>query len=160
MLGLGELLDFPTEADRKELADLLTSLINEGTGKLCDKPRLYEAALGFYGKWLEEKKEAQERADKLAKEARRKAEEAREIKVSIKLKSLHPEMARAVGAEHVCHTTLQRLGIQSFLESRGWSKEKIDVALMQIIARAVYPYSEFKTAKYIRENSAVCKMFP
>ena len=159
VLGLGELLDFPTEADRKELADLLTSLINEGTGKLCDKPRLYEAALGFYGKWLEEKKEAQERADKLAKEARRKAEEAREIKVSIKLKSLHPEMARAVGAEHVCHTTLQRLGIQSFLESRGWSKEKIDVALMQIIARAVYPYSEFKTAKYIRENSAVCEMF-
>jgi hypothetical protein len=68
-------------------------------------------------------------------------------------------MARAVGAEHVCHTTLQRLGIQSFLKGLGWSKEKIDIALMQVIARAVYPYSEFKTAKYIRENSAVCEMF-
>ena len=71
VLGLGELPDFPTEADRKELADLLTSMINEGTGKLCDNPRLYEAALGFYGKWLDEKREAQERADKLAEEARR-----------------------------------------------------------------------------------------
>ena len=159
VLGLGELQEFPTEADRKELANLLTTMINEGTGKLCDNPRLYEAALGFYGKWLDEKREAQERADKLAEEARRKAEEAKEIKVSIKLKSLHPEMARAVGAEHVCHTTLQRLGIQSFLKGLGWSKEKIDIALMQVIARAVYPYSEFKTAKYIRENSAVCEMF-
>ena len=159
VLGLGELPDFPTEADRKELADLLTSMINEGVGKLCDKPYLYEAALGFYGKWLDEKKEARERADRLAEEARRKAEEAKEIKVSIKLRSLHPEMARAVGAEHVCHTTLQRLGIESFLKGLGWSKERIDIALMQIIARAVYPYSEFKTAKYIRENSAVCEMF-
>ena len=45
VLGLGELPDFPTEADRKELADLLTSMINEGTGKLCDNPRLN--ALGY-----------------------------------------------------------------------------------------------------------------
>lgn len=49
VLGLGELLEFPTEAEKKELADLLTSLINEGSGKLCDNPRLYDAALGFYG---------------------------------------------------------------------------------------------------------------
>ena len=159
VLGLGELLEFPTEAEKKELADLLTSLINEGTGKLCDNPCLYEAALGFYGKWLEEKREAQERADRLAEEARRKAEAAKAVRVSIRLKSLHPEMSRAVGAEHVCNTTLQRLGIASFLERQGWSQDKIDVALMQIIARAVYPYSEFKTAKYIRENSAVCEMF-
>ena len=110
VLGLGELLEFPTESEKRELANLLTSLINEGIGKLSDNPRLYDAALGFYGKWLEERKEAQERADRLAEEARRKAEEAKAVKVSIKLKSLHPEMSRAVGAEHVCNTTLQRLG--------------------------------------------------
>lgn len=78
VLGLGELLDFPTDSDRKELADLLTEMINDGTFHLCDKPKMYDAAVGFYGKWLEEKKEAQERADKLAEEARRKAEEAKE----------------------------------------------------------------------------------
>lgn len=159
VLGLGELLDFPTELERKELADLLTEMINEGTFRLCDKQKLYDAAVGFYGKWLEEKKEAQERADKLAEEARRKAEEAKEIKVSIKLKSLHPEMSRAIGAEHVCLDTVKRLGIREFLESRGWSREKVDTAIVQIIARAIYPYSEYKTVKYLRENSAVCEMF-
>ena len=159
VLGLGELLEFPTEAERNELACLLTSLINDGTGRLCDNPRLYDAALGFYGKWLDEKKEAQERADRLAEEARRKAEEAKAVKVNIKLGSLHPEMSRAVGAEHVCLSTLKRLGLRTFLEGQGWTKDKIDIALMQIIARAVYPYSEFKTAKYIRENSAVCELF-
>ena len=159
VLGLGELLEFPTEAERNELAGLLTSLINEGTGRVCDNPHLYDAALGIYGKWLEEKREAQKRADRLSEEARRKAEEVKAVKVSIKLKSLHPEMSRAVGAEHVCNTTLQRLGIASFLARQGWSQDKINIALMQIIARAVYPYSEFKTAKYIRENSTVCEMF-
>ena len=159
VLGLGELPNFPTERERKELADLLTEMINDGTFLLCDKPKLYDAAVGFYGKWLEEKKEAQERADKLAEEARRKAEEAKEIKVSIKLKSLHPEISRAIGAEHVCFDTMKRLGIREFLESRGWGREKVDTAIVQIIARAIYPYSEYKTVKYLRENSAVCEMF-
>ena len=40
---------------------------------------LTEAALGFYGKWLDEKKDAQARADKLAEEARRKTEEAKDV---------------------------------------------------------------------------------
>ena len=159
VLGLGELLDFPTELERKELADLLTEMINEGTFRLCDKPELYDAAIGFYGKWLEEKKEAQERRDRLAEEARRKAEEAKEVKVSIKLKSLHPEMSRAIGAEHVCFDTVKRLRIREFLEGCGWSREKVDTALVQIIARAIYPYSEYKTVSYLRENSAVCEMF-
>lgn len=159
VLGLGELPEFPKESDRRELAELLTSMINDGVCPLCDKPRLYDAAVSFYGKWLEEKKEAQARADRLAEEAHRKAEEAREVKVSIKLKSLRPEMSRAIGAEHVCLDTVKRLGIREFLESRGWSREKVDTALMQIISRAIYPYSEYKTVSHLRENSAVCEMF-
>lgn len=159
VLGLGELLDFPKESQKKELADLLTEMINEGSCRMCDKPNLYDAAVNFYGKWLEGKREAQERADKLAEEARRKAEEAKEVKVSIKLKSLHPEMSRAIGAEHVCLDTVRRLGMREFLESRGWNREKVDTALVQIIARAIYPYSEYKTVRYLRENSAICEMF-
>ena len=159
VLSLGELLDFPTESQKRELADQLTVMINEGGGKMCFDQKVYDAAVGFYGKWLDEKKEAQARADRLAEEARRRAREAREVKVSIKLKSLRPEMARAIGAEHVCKNTLKHLGLRAFLESEWWAKEKIDLAMVQIIARAVYPYSEYRTVRYIQENSAVCEMY-
>ena len=66
VLGLGELLEFPTEEERDELAELLTALIKEGEYRLCSSQRMYDAAQGFYGKWLDEKREAEE--------ARRRAE--------------------------------------------------------------------------------------
>jgi len=80
VLGLGELTDFPNESQKRELAEQLTSLINEGESRICFNQKVHDAALVFYGKWLDEKKEAQDRADKLAEEARRKAEEANEVK--------------------------------------------------------------------------------
>lgn len=159
VLGLGELLDFPEESQKRELADQLTVMINEGGGKMCFDRKVHDAAVGFYGKWLEEKKEAQARVDRLAEEARRRAQEAKEMKVSIRLKSLRPEMARAIGAEHVCKNTLKHLGLRAFLEGKGWARDKIDLAMVQIIARAVYPYSEYRTVRYIRENSAVCELY-
>ena len=61
VLGLGELLDFPEESQKRELAEQLTSMINDGESRMCFNQKVYDAALGFYGKWLEEKKEAQER---------------------------------------------------------------------------------------------------
>lgn len=159
VLGLGELSEFSDESDRAELASLLTEMINNGTCRLSEKQMVYDAAVKFYGKWMEEKKEAQARADKLAEDARIKAAEAKQIKVSIKLKTLHPEMARAVGAEHVCMNTIKHLGIRDFLMHQGWPEEKVNLALIQIIARAIYPYSEYKTVRYLRENSALCEMF-
>lgn len=116
VLGLGELLEFPTQAEREELAELLTALIRDGECRLCSSQRLYDAALGFYGKWLDEKREAEERRDRQAEEARRRAEEAKEAKVCVKLKSLQPEMSRSVGAEHACSQTLERLGLQREIE--------------------------------------------
>ena len=44
--------------------------------------RLCESYREADGKWLEEKREAQERTDRLAEGARRKAEEAKAVKVS------------------------------------------------------------------------------
>ena len=109
VLGLGELTDFPTEAERRELAEMLTELIRDGRCRMSYTPGLYDAALGFYGKWMDEKREAEQRRDELAEKARRMAEEAKEARVSLKLGTLRPEKARSVGAEHVCSQTLERL---------------------------------------------------
>lgn len=159
VLGLGELLEFPTEEERDELAELLTALIKEGECRLCSSQRMYDAALGFYGKWLDEKREAEERQDRQAEEARRRAEEAKEAKVCVKLKSLQPEMSRSVGAEHVCSQTLERLNLKGFLMRQGWPEDKARLAMLQIASRAIYTCSEYKTVKYLRENSALCEIY-
>lgn len=51
------------------------------------------------------------------------------------------------------------LDIRKYLTSRGWKRDHINFALMQIIARAIYPYSELKTVRYLRENTALAEMF-
>ena len=159
VLGLGELLEFPTEAQRRELAVMLTELIRDGVCRMSCTPGLYDAALGFYGKWLDERREAKGRQDRLAEEARRRAEESKEARVSLKLKTLQPEAARSVGAEHVCSQTLERLGLKGFLMRSGWPEAKARLAMLQIASRAIYTCSEYKTVRHLRENSALCEIY-
>lgn len=71
VLGLGELTDFPTDAERHEWAELLTELIRDGRCRMSYTPGLYDAALGFYGKWMDGKREAEKRGDELAEKTRR-----------------------------------------------------------------------------------------
>lgn len=58
-----------------------------------------------------------------------------------------------------CNSTMRMLDIRKYLTSRGWKRDHINFALMQIIARAIYPYSELKTVRYLRENTALAEMF-
>jgi len=53
---------------------------------------------------------------------------------------------------------LKQLKLDTFLKDKGWSDPQVNVALTQIISRAVYPASELKTSKWIKENSAVCEI--
>jgi hypothetical protein len=66
--------------------------------------------------------------------------------------------AREVGAEWMCFQAVEQLKIGKTLEALGWEDEKIQLALTQIISRAVYPYSEYRTSRWIKENSAVCEL--
>lgn len=72
--------------------------------------------------------------------------------------SINNKNVREVGAEWLSLQALQQLKIDLFLQSKGWSEMQINLALTQIISRAVYPASELKTAKWIKENSAVCEL--
>jgi transposase len=65
---------------------------------------------------------------------------------------------REIGAEWLCHQTLDELDIARVLTGAGFSEEQVQLALSQIISRAVYPASELKTASWIRDNSAVCEL--
>jgi Transposase DDE domain len=69
----------------------------------------------------------------------------------------HPE-TKEFGAEWLGFQALKQLKIDSFLMEQKWSEEKIQLAMTQIISRAVFPASENKTSKWITENSSICEL--
>ena len=157
LLCLGA-LDGMTKAERNELADMLTVMIEEGQGVMSFNPVLYEKAMEFYLKYRESRP-AEESDPVLRAEAERREAERRRDLVTIRLSSLVQKQARTIGPEAVCRSTLCLLKVREFLSSRGWSREQADLALMQIIARAISPFSELKTVRYLQGNSALLEMF-
>ena len=147
-----------TKSDRNELADMLTVMIERGERPLSFNASLNELAMEFYLKYRESRPAAEFDPVLRAEAERREAERRRDL-VTIRLSSLVQKQARTIGPEAVCRSTLSMLKIRDFLNSRGWSREQVDMALMQIIARAIYPYSELKTVRYLQGNSALLEMF-
>ncbi|MFV7236593.1 IS1634 family transposase [Flavobacterium sp. ZB4R12] len=77
---------------------------------------------------------------------------------NVDLNSLKHTEARELGGEWMSLQTLKQLKIDQFLLDKKWSEEQIQLALTQIISRAVYPASENRTSKWIKENSAICEL--
>lgn len=65
---------------------------------------------------------------------------------------------REIGAEWIGYNTWNQLQLTEFLQTQGWSDNKIQLAATQVISRAVYPASELKTSQWIKENSAICEV--
>ena len=157
VLYLGS-LDGLSKSDRTDLARMLTEMIEHRQAVMSDNASLYELAMEFYLKYRETKC-AQEDDPVLKAEAERKERERRRDLVTIRLSSLVQKHARTIGPEAICRLTANVLKIREFLNSRGWTREQVDLALIQIIARAIYPYSELKTVRCLQGNSALLEMF-
>jgi len=69
----------------------------------------------------------------------------------------HPDV-REIGGEWLCYQALEQLQMKDYLSNIGFSEEEVQLALTQIISRAVYPASELETARWIQENSGVCSI--
>ena len=65
---------------------------------------------------------------------------------------------REIGAEWMCNQAVEQLKIRDFLSGAGWDQEQVDLAITQIISRAVFPHSENRTAKWIQDNSGICEI--
>lgn len=157
VLCLGELPGFDKD-ERNRLAAMLTTMIEDGQSVMCDNRKLYEEAMSQYVKYRGSKY-AQENDPRLIAERKAREEEERKKAVAVKLETLTQHEARIIGCENLCNSTMRMLDIRKYLTSRGWKRDQINFALMQIIARAIYPYSELKTVRYLRENTALAEMF-
>jgi transposase len=160
VMGLGELTGL-SKAERNELGDLLTVMIDRGEMALSTNVQVQELALHYYNLYCESRLKAQEAAkaqSRLREAARLEAERRRKEMVMVKLSSLRQKTARTVGAENICLDTVKQLSIRQFLTSHGFSEIQTDMAIMQIIARAIYPGSELRTVRCLQENSALCEL--
>ncbi|MEJ7684212.1 MAG: hypothetical protein WKG06_41440 [Segetibacter sp.] len=55
-------------------------------------------------------------------------------------------------------TTWNKLQLTELLLAQGFTEEEVKLAATQVISRAVYPASELKTTRWIKDNSAVCEL--
>ena len=157
VLCLGE-LDGYSKGEREELADMLTEIIENGQHIITDNPKLRQAALDFYLKYRESDY-ARENGPMLREEALRREREQRKDLITVHIDSLTQREARTIGPEALCHSTLKMLQIGKFLYAKAWSRDQVTLAMMQIIARSIYPYSELKTVRYLKENTALAELF-
>jgi hypothetical protein len=74
----------------------------------------------------------------------------------VKVNTIKHKEAKEIGTEWICANTWHQLKLTELFENIGWSEEKVQLAMTQVISRAVYPGSELATGKWIKENSAVC----
>jgi len=74
----------------------------------------------------------------------------------VKVDSIKHKEAREIGTEWLCAQTWNQLQLSELFYSIGWSEEQVQLAMTQVISRAVYPGSELATSKWIRDNSAIC----
>ena len=74
----------------------------------------------------------------------------------VKVNTIKHKEAKEIGTEWICANTWHQLKLTELFENIGWSKEKVQLAMTQVISRAVYPGSELATSKWIKENSAIC----
>jgi hypothetical protein len=67
-------------------------------------------------------------------------------------------MLKNLEASDLFFQVFKQLKIDSFLMEQKGSDEKIQLAMTQIISRAVFPASENKTSKWIVENLSICEL--
>jgi hypothetical protein len=83
---------------------------------------------------------------------------AKKLDRQVNIDTIKHKNVREVGAEWLCYQAVEQLGIGEKLVGLGWSEEQVQLALTQIVCRAVYPFSELRTSKIIKENSAICEI--
>lgn len=76
----------------------------------------------------------------------------------VNMDTLQHSNAREIGAENIAYQAWNKLQLTWLLLSQGFTQEQAMLAATQVVSRAVYPASELKTTRWIKENSAVCEL--
>ncbi|MFA5818763.1 MAG: hypothetical protein WC854_05740 [Bacteroidales bacterium] len=145
ILSLGALVELADKKNFKLLADRIEQLLGGKPSLFACPPLVEKLAQKFYSQIIEGKLVDRIPLSQTAKNLQ-----------SVDLDSLAIENVREIGSEWMCYQAINQLGLRGYFEKSGFSAEDIDLSLMHIISRAVYPASEHATAEWLQDNTALC----
>ena len=145
IIGLGKLEELNAD-QRFELCNRIEDMLKGITPLPLDPSdqRVEKLALHFYKKIVEKRRY----------DVKKKGADWQIVDIE----TVKNKKVREAGAEWLCQQAYNQLNISKFLRNNAWSEEKIALAATHIISRTVYPASELKTSRYIKENSAICEL--
>jgi transposase len=147
IIGFGKLDELPEVNQKKQLAARIEEMLKYGTERLNlgdVEEKVEELTRHFYGE--------------IVKKQRYDVKTQAGEWETVDMGSMKNSDAREIGAEWLCKQAFDQLGINDFLIGQGWEESESCLAATHVISRAVYPASELKTARYIKENSAICEL--
>lgn len=151
-------LDGLTTDQLNLIQKILTAKVDNYLQPLFELPYTNDATVIRYVNEFYDRMVAEKRIDVLViKPEKHPAKNGRDMQ-TIDVNSIRNKDVREIGAEWLCHQTMDQLHIPTFLEQQGWCPNDIMLAQTHIIGRAVYPASELATVRWIKENSAVCEV--
>ncbi len=157
ILNAGYLDELNTD-QLNSIQKILTEKVKNVDNPLFEAPYSNDAVVlhfveDFYNRMITEK-----RIDVLLDTPKKKPySKGKDLEI-IDLNSVRNKDVKEIGAEWMSYQATEQLQIRSFLETQGWSQDDIKLAQTHIISRAVYPASENETARWIKENSAICEI--
>lgn len=151
-------LDGLTTDQLNTIQKILTTKANNPSQPLFELPYSEDPVVIQYVDKFYNQMVAQKRIDvPIEKQAKKPSESGKDIQ-TIDFNSIRHKNVREIGAEWMSYQAIEQLQIASFLKCRGWDEQEIKLAQSHIISRAVYPASELKTTRWIKENSSVCEV--
>jgi len=148
ILNLGPLAELPDTEQKRELGLRIEQLVKQdatGIQELypVNDPAVEQLAQQFFGQ--------------IKQKQRLDLQSGKDLH-TIDADSLKNKNVREAGVEWLCLQALEQLKIDSFLRTKQWDEEQIQLALTHIVSRASYPASELRTSKWIQQNSAICEL--
>jgi hypothetical protein len=151
-------LDGLTTDQLNLIQKILTAKVANHDNQLFELPYTDDTTVVLHVEEFYQRMVAEKRIDVFVEKKENKSSKNGKDLQLIDLNSIRNKDVREVGAEWLSFQAICQLQIVPFLESLGWSEDQVRLALTHIISRAVYPASELKTTRWIKENSAVCEI--
>ena len=150
IMELGSLSNIPKEK-HKELANRIEMFINRETLLFEQPDNEIEKWAYHYYKILLKKK-----LDKTNPEEKDNKKDFQ----TFDLNTFEAIDGKEIGGEWLCKQAIEQLGLTDFLSGElGWGHNQVNISMLSLLGRLLYPGSELRTEKYLNENSAALELY-